>query len=173
MGATNCGKTTVIDHICEQYDNYHAVLVGKKMRAMFPPNYFEGQAAPAKTDELAFSLMMEGIEESGDDIPIIDGQPRNQVQLEWCKEKVFNTYDCRFVVLWAPRHIREARARGRDMEESQLALSLQRMDSDQVTLFDIILQMQHDNLNVKVVYNYDTDVSMVAKEINDFVESRL
>lgn len=143
MGATNSGKTTMIEQLS---DVYYPVMVGRELRKRFPPDYFDGQAAPAKTDELAFQIMCEGIQEAHDKamIPIVDGQPRNQVQLEWCKRDFIDRdgmFECKFIHLWAPREIRVARAKARDTDEAKLKLSMDRMDGDVLTLYDLWLQL--------------------------------
>lgn len=171
MGATNCGKTYLIDRLSEEL-NFFPVVVGKKLREMYPPDYFDGQAAPAKTDEIAYKLMVEGIEEgfAAGAIPVIDGQPRNQVQLGWCSENYFDNpeYDCKIVHLWAPRDVREERAKNRDSDPAKLKLSMDRMDGDAITLYDLWLQLSlkyADNMTVL------DSTKINEHDVAEFVES--
>ena len=160
LGPTNCGKTTVINKLTTDSSIFYPVLVGKKLRAMFPPEFFDGQAAPAKTDDLAFKLMCEGVDEalSLGKIPVIDGQPRNAVQYDLCS-KFFgnhNDYFCCFVNLWASRDVRLARATFRDgNDSSKLKLSLDRMDSDVLILYDIISRLHAGG---ECIFTFDTGI---------------
>lgn len=169
MGPTNCGKTTVINKLenSNRIHGFYPVLVGKKLREMYPPDYFDGQAAPAKTDDIAFKLMCDGINDgfSFGKIPVVDGQPRNQVQLELCEE-YFKLYDCKIVMLWAPKNIRIERAKNRDNDPAKLKLSMDRMDGDSITLFDLWMQMS--NYDTKVV-NTNRDINKIVDDIIDFV----
>ena len=166
MGATNCGKTTLIDQLS---DTFHPVVVGKVLRKMYPPDYFEGQAAPAKTDEIAFNIMCDGIKEAHEKgkVPLIDGQPRNQVQLEWCcRDFINNNYDCRIIHLWAPREERVRRAEKRDSDPAKLKLSMDRMDGDVLTLYDLWLQLQRTHADMMVA---DTTTDTYVEEIIEFI----
>jgi hypothetical protein len=158
LGATNSGKTTFINEVCKNESKwfkkgFHPIVIGQKLRKMFPPEYFEGQGAPAKTDEIAFKLMMEGINEaiSLDKIPVIDGQPRNQRQLEWCTESLFSKNNCIFCHLWAPRETREMRAKKRDSDPGKLKLSMERMDSDSIILYDIWCHLTSKSYNTFII----------------------
>jgi len=170
MGATNCGKTTLINSL----EEYYPVVVGKKLREMFPPEYFDGQAAPAKTDEIAFRLMVEGIDEAHQlgKIPLIDGQPRNQVQLGWCEANYFDNqlYDCKIMHLWAPRDIRVQRAEKRDKDDpSKLKLSMDRMDGDSIILYDLWLQLSMNYIDNMKVFN--TSKEGYIDDIRRFIKS--
>lgn len=61
IGATNAGKSTLISAAKEV--GCGTVEVGKMMRAKYPPEYFQGQAAPTKTQGEAMQMMMDGIEQ--------------------------------------------------------------------------------------------------------------
>lgn len=171
MGATNCGKTTAINDLSKMIDTFYPVVVGKVLRSMFPPDYFDGQAAPAKTDKLAFKIMCDGINEAHakGKIPLIDGQPRNQVQLSWCCESYIDNdkYDCRLLHLWAPRDIRVERAKRRDNDPAKLKLSMDRMDGDVLVLYDLWLQLQTRADKMLVV---DTSRSEYYKDMISFIE---
>lgn len=140
IGATNAGKSTLIAAAKEL--GHGTVEVGKMMRAKYPPEYFKGQACPAHTEVESWDMMLEGVEQvrkQGLRACFIDGQPRTHSQLA----KVIALHDApgssiAFLHLWAPRDVREARARERDKNDpGRLALSLERLDGDLAVLYDI------------------------------------
>lgn len=138
MGATNVGKSTYLDSI-RHYPGVGLVEVGKMFRAKYPPEHFQGQAAPAHTQKEAWSMFLEGVAQcvSKDcKVAVIDGQPRNPEQTKWA---LAMPNPMRFVHLWAPPDVREARARNRDKDDpSKLELSLKRLIDDPRVLFDCL-----------------------------------
>lgn len=168
IGSTNSGKTTLIKKLCED-TCFNPVMIGQELRKLYPPSFFEGQAAPSKTDNLAFDIMRKKIMESLDNnqIPLIDGQPRNNVQYELCKE-YFENHDCRFINLWASREQRIVRSKNRDKNnEEKLKLSIARIDNDSIILYDIISRLLIDNYNVR---SFDTNGEYVFR-IKDYILS--
>jgi hypothetical protein len=164
LGPTNCGKSTLINKM-EKSGVFYPVLIGKILRAKYPPEYFEGQAAPAKTDNDAWSIMVDEINSAHNSckIPMIDGQPRNSVQYQWCVRDYFNNpeYDCKFIKLWASREERVRRAKLRDTDEAKLALSMRRMDDDVLVLEDIVSKLQ---------LNFPTSFLLVNTELDSYLD---
>jgi adenylate kinase family enzyme len=130
VGATNTGKTTLLEKVKEKWPELvHLIQVGKILRSKYPPEYFEGQAAPSKTQEEAIQLVLDGIK-AGENkqFILVDGQPRDTTQADTlCQLPTFR--DQIIIELVAPREIRVKRAEARDTG-SKLELSLQRMDKD-------------------------------------------
>lgn len=180
MGPTNTGKTYFINKVKEYTHNIYPVMIGKILRAKYPPDYFEGQAAPAKTDNEAWNIMVEEIKKAHnqDMIPLVDGQPRNQQQLNWVFEKLseelFNTKCslnyCGAIHLWAPRDKRIKRAQERDTDTKALELSMKRMDGDVFTLYDLWLQIERSQIKTTVLTS--SDFNEAAKFIS-IIDNRL
>lgn len=170
LGETNAGKSTLIDRM-EKSGFYYAVLIGRILRAKYPPEYFEGQAAPAKTDTDAWSIMVEEINKAHNSCktPVVDGQPRNNVQYGWCDKYYFSNkeYDCKFIKLWASREERIRRAKARDSDESKLKLSMQRMDSDTIILSDIVSKLQSSFNDKYLLVN--TEVSGYLDKVDSWL----
>jgi ATPase subunit of ABC transporter with duplicated ATPase domains len=85
MGPTCAGKSTFLNYAVEK-DPGHVGLVevGKMLRAKYPPSYFEGQAAPAKTQKEAWDMCEGRIRDhlaEGKTIVLVDGQPRSHDQV--------------------------------------------------------------------------------------------
>lgn len=169
LGSTNSGKTTLINKLCER-KLFFPVIIGQKLRELYPPEFFEGQAAPAKTDNIAFEIMCDGIKEAHNNrmIPIVDGQPRNHVQYELCK-KYFDDrqYNCKFINLWASKDIRVSRARNRDIDENKLKLSMERMDNDSIMLYDIVSRLHIDDYDIR---HFNSETLYYNIEIEKFLE---
>lgn len=145
LGATNAGKTTLVAAAGKQ-PLCGLVEVGKLFRAKYPPEYFQGSAAPAHTRQEAIQLMTEGIQKSidaGNRFTFVDGQPRDLSQVE----AVFRlypegTYRKHFWNVYAPPAVREARARKRDEHNPKaLELSLARLAGDIPPLYEAISQV--------------------------------
>jgi adenylate kinase family enzyme len=138
VGATNTGKTTLLEKVKEKWPELvHLIQVGKILRSKYPPEYFEGQAAPSKTQEEAIQLVLDGIK-AGENkqFILVDGQPRDTTQADTlCQLPTFR--DQIIIELVAPREIRVKRAEARDTG-SKLELSLQRMDKDILCTHEVI-----------------------------------
>jgi adenylate kinase family enzyme len=164
MGPTNVGKTYFISEMQKSF-NIYPVMIGKILRAKYPPDYFDGQAAPAKTDNEAWNIMIEEIKKAHDQgmTPLVDGQPRNQQQLDWVFEKLSKELFgaecplgyCSAIHLWAPREERVKRAQARDIDPKALELSMQRMDGDVFTLYDLWLQIEKSEIETTVLSSSD------------------
>ena len=137
MGPTNAGKTRLME--AAKAAGHGTVEVGKLLRAKYPPSYFEGQAAPKKTQVEAWSLMLEGIREAdnqGLDLCFIDGQPRDMQQ---AAESLGLPYPKDYILIWAPADVRRERAVARDSADpAKLELSLRRLETDLLTGYDVL-----------------------------------
>lgn len=113
LGMTNAGKSTFIEGL-KPYQHIGAVEVGKLLRAKYPPSYFEGSMAPAKTAVEAMAMCQAGITEAaatGRKFCIVDGQPRDIPQAKMLPAAYPSAW---YWCLHAPRAVRLARAVNRD-----------------------------------------------------------
>lgn len=147
VGATNVGKSTFLNAIkLALGKQVHLVEVGKWMRAKYPPEHFQGQAAPAHTQEEALHMLFGGIREgeaNGSTIILVDGQPRDIEQareiMAW-SEKDW-TWTKATIHLVCPREERERRARLREPgNAAALQLSLDRLDRDVLSLHEVLIR---------------------------------
>lgn len=140
IGPTNAGKSTFLQKAKAAWPEVGLVEVGKMMRAKYPPEHFQGQAAPAHTQVEALQMMMDGIkaaEAAGCPMALIDGQPRDMDQLKLILG-MRDKYMIAFLHLWAPLEERERRARERDKDNpAKLELSLARMKNDPPMIYEI------------------------------------
>ncbi len=173
MGPTNAGKSTFLQYM-RQYnpDRVGLVEVGKILRSRYPASYFEGQAAPTKTAEEAWMIMVSEIalyKAAGKSVIFIDGQPRAIEQVQrmlkyYCDSE---DYECAFINLYAPEYIRRIRATKRDGHDSEkLSLSLARMAGDLPRLYEVISILMN---NGQEVLTFDTsaqsyDLGDLARE---------
>jgi hypothetical protein len=137
MGPTNAGKSTLMD-VIRCMPMVATVEVGKMLRAKYPPEHFQGQAAPKHTAAEAIKMCLDGIhgaKAEGKSVAFVDGQPRDIEQArELCGIKNRRV----FLVLIAPEDVRTGRAQERDgADPAKLELSLKRMRGDCVGLFDV------------------------------------
>lgn len=168
LGATCVGKSTFLNKIKDWLgDQCHLIEVGKALRAKYPPEYFEGQGSPAKTQAEAIKLVRQGIsagEEAGVRLIIVDGQPRDLEQSDVLQSpEICHPQRHRFAIeLVCPRKERIARAHGRDIDGAKLQLALERMDADVWKLHEVVLSItafpvfrvdtrEVDGANVKIM----------------------
>jgi len=147
LGATNVGKSTFLEKVKQAYStDVHLIEVGKMLRAKYPPGHFQGQGAPAHTQNEAIDLLCHGInmgEQLGSKYIIVDGQPRNVGQAEsimgwapWPR----SPHRIRAVVeLVCPRAERERRALARDVDPDRKKLALDRLDRDVLDLHEVLI----------------------------------
>lgn len=139
LGPTNCGKTTLITKLEQIAPTFKGVFVGKMLREKYPPEYFEGAAAPEKTRNEALRMMIfESLAAwSAGRIPVLDGQPRESVQsqfieLDWEAQGVQVIY----IHAYAPKFLRDQRAESRDSDPKGVELSKSRSVTDAAYLYD-------------------------------------
>lgn len=155
IGPTNAGKTTLLN-LCVLDTRITTVEVGKMMRAKYPPSHFQGQSNPKHTADEAWQMYLDGVQRGIDNsecrLIICDGQPRDVKQTE---DIVADTrFHKLFVHLWAPDHVREARAEARDFDSPEaLALSKARLVNDIPSNYGVIVRL----LNAQeAVWSFDT-----------------
>lgn len=142
LGATNTGKSTFLEKVksCYPKDTY-IIQVGKIFRAKYPPSYFEGQAAPEKTEKEAVEILWNEYEKAKDlKYVLIDGQPRNLNQVAMIQSSTkFDDRKCVTFNLVCPRNIRLDRALRRYEGEDSLKLALERTDRDILGLHEVLI----------------------------------
>ena len=163
LGATGCGKSTLLKASQETMPNSVGLVeVGKKLRAMYPPDYFQGSAAPKHTQQLAMKLCDEGIQEcisQGKSIVLIDGQPRNPEQAHIVIEKYASRidslrYNCRFLHLFATTEKRRERLIKRDgAKPDVLALAMSRLTGDLPALYEVLSILLDFDTSRVLTYN--------------------
>ena len=143
VGATNVGKSTTLQAFLKAFpEETHLIEVGKMLRAKYPPEYFEGQGAPAKTQVEALSMLFDGIEaadKAKKRFVFVDGQPRDveqAVAIQRYKGNLERTRTCLHLV--CPREVRVARAQARDTGKA-LELSMARMDADILKIHEVLI----------------------------------
>ena len=177
MGATNVGKSTIMDTV-RSYPTLGTIEVGKLMRAKYPPEHFQGQGAPAHTQVEAWKMLTDGIadhagariiidrDEVRREVIFVDGQPRNQEQTKWAlalpNPKLF-------LHLWAPPEVREARARNRDKDDpAKLELSLKRLIDDPRVLFDCLTMIKLNSERRSHMGAYENTYDTTAADFTPF-----
>jgi adenylate kinase family enzyme len=147
LGATNAGKSTFLEAIKTEYPSTFLVQLGKYFRSKYPPEYFQGQAAPASTQKEAMRVLFEQIalaETENFDHILVDGQPRDieqAMEIQARAKSMVPERDIFAIHLTAPKSVRESRAVARDTG-SALALSLARMDNDVLCVYEVICAFQ-------------------------------
>ena len=85
IGVTCSGKSTFIDYCVKEFgDIVFPVQIGKILRAKYPPEYFEGLGAMAKTSAEVSQLLRRAITEfaqSDKVVMLLDGVPREASQV--------------------------------------------------------------------------------------------
>lgn len=152
IGATNAGKSLFMD-AAKEHDNLGTVEVGRMMREKYPPEHFQGNAAPEHTVAEAWAMMREGIDAHLDKRYIfIDGQPRDKKQAE----DITRLWPAAWFMLLAASHeTREARAMQRDGDDpARMALTRARLDTDYRGLFDVLQVLITNKARLRV---FDTE----------------
>jgi adenylate kinase family enzyme len=172
IGATNSGKGTFLAQTKAIFgDKVGLVEVGKMMRAKYPPEHFQGQAAPSHTQDEAWAMMQSRISELVDQkVPIIvvDGQPRDHKQLHGILNE-YGEHNKVFVHLFASKQCRLARALQRDAPDvSKIMLSLDRLTGDIPVLYEILSTLMAENQIITTINTEQTDVTTAT--LSDFLD---
>lgn len=155
LGPTCVGKSSVIDLALRTHEDVGAVMVGKMMRAKYPPEYFKGQGAPAHTQKEAQQMMFDGVmEEFKTKLRVIvDGQPRTVDHVQGCLDTAeINGARARFVILHAPVDLRKERA-SLTRQGPVLQLAFDRMNGDIIPIYEVLLELNRFLVQVEVVHN--------------------
>ena len=145
MGPTCAGKSTFLNAAVDEFGSkVGLVQVGKILRERYSPEHFAGQAGPEHTEQEAWSIFEEEyqrLEAQGCRVILVDGMPRNRSQVHKCLS-YFNAFtDDLFLLLDAPKDIREHRAResrsGSDLHD----LTLPRLTNDMIACYEVIAEL--------------------------------
>jgi dephospho-CoA kinase len=163
MGGTNSGKTTLLDAL-DGSGFFQPIFVGRILRKKYPPEFFQGQAAPEKTRKEAWQLVYDGIAhaESIGKVPVLDGQPRGVEELEVFYEILQRHCilfsEVRVVSLFVDERTAYARAMRRDADNpGALALSLERMKTEAATLTKVVACLKEKGINTKYIKSTTPD----------------
>jgi energy-coupling factor transporter ATP-binding protein EcfA2 len=146
VGPTNAGKSTFLATAAGTYpQTVGLVEVGKILRAKYPPDYFKGLNNPKHTALEAWEIF-EGEWarhcKDGKSVILVDGQPRDQQQLDAVLTRHELGERQIFLHLWAPNDVRVKRAHERDgSDPAKLALSQARLISDEPSNYDILARL--------------------------------
>jgi len=136
MGATGSGKSTFLELAREEI-NAHTVEVGKLLRAKYPPEYFDGLAAPTKTAKEAWDMCVSGIKAGKGKVTLIDGQPRDITQVT----KIIKKYpNAKFILFNCPTEERARRLKLRDSGGAQ-ELWESRLEGDYVAMYPVLAEL--------------------------------
>lgn len=148
IGATNAGKTTLLDTVKALAHPDHATIeIGRRFRAKYPPEHFRGESNPKHTADEAWSWFVEEAtahRTMGKRFVWVDGQPRDIPQAEAIVANGWDIGGC-YVHLYADESVRIRRAKLRDTDPAKLALSMARINGDLPSLEKIIVFLNnHD-----------------------------
>lgn len=168
MGGTCSGKSTFLHYAKSKLGGAVGLIeVGKLLRAKYDPSYFQGQAAPAHTQQEAWELFAEALEgylkNDGVALVLVDGQPRDVPQAEGIIEKycpwpgVFS----RFVYFFCHRDKQQERAAIRHKmlgpepvtpeDAARYDLAMDRVDNDRRAYCDVLVTLAKSCVPVQVV----------------------
>jgi predicted kinase len=176
MGTTCSGKSTFLNDAVKEYeDQVGIVQVGKLLRAKYPPEYFEGQAAPEKTKEEAWHICKEQVDLhmlQGKKIILVDGQPRDEEQANLCLD-TWNKPNIHkhFILLDAPLEVRKSRAEKRFSKKhkdykANLKLAYNRLEGDCNNYYYVLKTLINHNTSIRYI-----DTSIVKKQYNEVLFS--
>jgi len=172
LGCTGAGKTTILDALGTE-TAVGTVAVGRMFRAKYPPEYFQGQAAPKHTQDEALQMYQEGVQAeiaAGKSLVLIDGQPRDFSQVA-AITSMWPTHAVRYLLVHATQEVREARLR-ESRSGSNLELALNRLEGDYKGLHEVTTELLLAGKKIEVV---DTgslgfDVGALAKRLQSLAQ---
>lgn len=162
MGCSCSGKSTFIEEVKNVINSSSpafkmgTVEVGKMLRAKYPPSHFQGQAAPAHTQEEAWALCLESIKElleKNVKVIFVDGQPRSIDQIFRMAKLPEQLDVCvRYVSLYTDPLTRMQRGIYRDsLNRHAMYLTMQRFHNDPPAQYEIIMNLLAAGTVVRVV----------------------
>lgn len=164
LGNTGSGKTTVMELVCQRNPGVaFGISVGKVLRKRYPPNYFEGQAAPQKTELEAMQIYREFVDchsapESSARLILVDGQPRKTSQVAACLQPPTQGWRHEFLLFHVGEDVRWQRLTKRDAaSEEALALANQRLAGDYKNTYEVMIELARLGLELQIA---DTSVSV-------------
>ncbi len=147
IGATASGKSTFIDFAKKQYPDYFtSINIGQILRAKYPPEYFEGQGTLDKTEDEVRKLVEDAVKEfvsSDKQVLLIDGQPRNQDQIEFLEvlQQRYEIDGTVFVWVSCTDGERERRGSSRSQTQGELELFNSRKIADKISIHNVLFDV--------------------------------
>ena len=168
FGMTNSGKSTLLDHM-RHFKDIGVIEVGKEMRKRYPPGYFDGKGAMAKTEDEVWKIVdtsYAAAQRAGRKVVLLDGQPRLPVQIQQLESR-FGP----FALIWLHTHeevIRE-RSEARAQTPEGLELSNKRMINDKCHLYDVMFHYMDRGFDFPMK-TIDTDCPKWLDDVEKFIE---
>lgn len=158
MGCTGSGKSTFLNKLKTEYSDKHGyVEVGKILRAKYPPEFFNGQAAPKHTQDEAWNLCHESVKKNfNKSFTFIDGQPRSVDQVD----NIFRFFKTEYTKYWlfldASIEVRRKRIQEKYLNDSaSLDLGLQRVTNDIISYHPVLLKLANKPVYIQKVNTED------------------
>ena len=169
LGNTGSGKTTLLDFLTSAWpDDITGISVGREFRKKYPPEFFEGQAAPAHTEQEAMSMYTDFVTERRDHgygLIIVDGQPRKQSQVAACINNASGLQHD-FLLVHADHGIRNDRLDS-SRSGSSLELAIRRLDTDYRNQYEVMVELARLGLELNIVDSGKVDTPRIAMRIWD------
>ena len=172
IGTAGAGKSYISKQIAALLDA-DWVSSGDIVRAM--PDAQEDLEAGRlyKNDQLVIEHTTKFIESSSRNIVIIDGVPRNLLQIAWVRDSIWSKMDCFIVYVDAPidRRLKRIMLRNRDKyDDSEIVLK--RVSQDMAVIFDVLngcLTTFGNGRILSLSSDKDGDVSVEVASILSFI----
>lgn len=166
LGNNGTGKTTLLDTLVERNAYCAGISVGRELRKRHPPEYFQGQAAPAHTESAAMELYRNFVDTttaSGYQLIVVDGQPRNASQVTAC---LLANGNHEFLLLHAPHAVRHERLIRRDGADlSKLALATARLDADYRNQYEVMVELARLGIELQIADTASLSFQAMVDEI--------
>lgn len=157
MGTTCSGKSTFLDFAENLHpDRVGTINVGQMMRAKYPPEHFEGSAAPDHTEIEAWSMFtyaLKGHIQAGKELILTDGQPRSHKQVQWAIHDL-HEYLCVFDYVLFDCHKQERRRRLTNRfpnDPSSLELGEKRLTNDMVMYYVVLAELLKAKIPIRAI----------------------
>lgn len=156
LGNTGAGKTTMMDLLYERNTDAVAhISVGRELRKRYSPDYFNGQAAPEKTEVEALELydlfIYVNKHKPQVKLIVVDGQPRKASQVS----RVLSLHpDCphHFMLVHADHEVRARRLVGRDGDDPEkMRLAMARLDNDYRNQYECMIELARLKQELQIV----------------------
>jgi adenylate kinase family enzyme len=176
LGNTGSGKTTVMELVCERNPRRASgISVGKELRKRYPPDYFEGQAAPQKTELEAMQIYREFVDyhtnpESHAQLILVDGQPRNTSQVAACLQVPTPGWRHEFLLFHVGELVRWQRLINRDAaSEGALALANQRLTGDYKNTYEVMIEIARLGLKLQILDASETPLRIARRIEHEYL----
>jgi adenylate kinase family enzyme len=168
LGNNGVGKTTIQrEMVLRHHPRVAAISVGQVLRNRYPPGYFDGQAAPQKTEAEALKIYQEFVWKAFEDcadLIIIDGQPRkaSQVQIVDASEPRLQKD---YLLLHASHEDRAHRLSARDVDPEAVRLSMARLDNDYRNQYEVMIELAKLGKNLDICDTSEMSVAQICDEL--------